>query len=1469
MTTAGTYTVTVTNPATGCASISDPFVVVVDDESAPAVSIVAEDGVDTLTCDVNRTVLIATVDGDDTDLLYTWSGGNNPDQARNGVTTAGTYTVTVTNPATGCESISEPFTVEEIEGGITIDSIDGLSESRELVLGCGTNTTTLVPAISGAGSYTYQWIGPGVNETTTTLTLSDTNQAGEYSLTVEDPRSGCSTPFSFTVSISTGDLGAVITAGEDATTAENLTVCQNEAVTLTVRVDDEASSPLNYLWSTGSTDPTINPDVSTIGEATYTVTVTDAAGCSQVVSQLVTVRDMPQFTLTVLNGEDNVFCAGEALVIEASDPSLEYAWSGPDGTAEANTFTFPDGLTVDGETTEYTIDVRGSAGNTECSFTSSITITIVPNPEVTVGQEGVRFERGFGGRFTAEVNVGEDLTHAWTLLRPDGSVYLESSGATTPIVTFDTAGDWTIECRSTDPNGCTQLASITETVSEGSACVASFRITGSSADNYCPLDTYTITDQSRDGSTQPQRINRATYTFVNASGPNTIEIDGESYPDGIITLEGNQSSANLNEVAFMNPGAWTIVMTVDNGEAEGTCTASDSVSISVSESPVLDAFELITNETCAGEPASLVARVSGTDRYRLTYRIAGSSSEISFEFSGQDTTTTFAPDGAVFEATRLENLTTGCSAPVDLDATTPLTLRGEPEVTDVTPTCVTGADSYSVSFQVTTFGEVDFTVNGETLPSGSIYTSENISSAEDFSFTVEDARGCTETITGTAPDCDCQTVMGTWADLRLCQSEDIALTAPSDFRSDGNDLLVYTLYAARGGERRTVAATEPLTPMQTATFPAIGADYSAETVYTIEVEAGDALDGGINPDDPCRGSATVAVSIAASTVMTFATEEDLTVCRGDSASVKAIFARPQDARLVEVQYFLTVVNDDGSTENPTLITVTIDTSGEYEVLNQVVNRPTRLELSEIKTTYVDGLVCTITGEAADTVGISVTAPPTITELMGICNQDNESYQASFTVATEGDIDYTVEGTTEGTLVGNVFTTVNLPNDSTYNVRVVDANGCTTVVPQVRINCADCETNTGTGVWNNGDLTFCESTDIVITERPVTFVADENDRISFRLYAQDTANTVTQLARIESDPDNEATFPGISILADYDTADTYYIVVALGNSDGSGPENSMDRCLSIDTIPLNITSAPEPIIEVLTPGATEWEPADGLEICANQTDVQFRVQSGLNEPDRYEWDILSSGGGYNDNPYNNHSTLSLNLDDDPGFYSIAVTETIDAETACFGTTEFTYQIVDESADETDREVYLISSQGNNVLVVAGDEGCTYQWGTTDANGDENPVYVEEETFQSYTISDDAFDTDRNIYWVDVSCGGSCQRRYYYNRILTQINIPILTSTEGPVAKTLGNVRVTPNPNLGDFRLSLTGFATGDYRVDLYDPIGRVVVSRNYAVLAAGSNDFDWSLPGNSVSGLYFLRVTDKVGNVVTTKVSVNR
>ena len=51
----------------------------VDDESAPAVSIVAEDGIDTLTCDVNRTVLIATVDGDDTDLLYTWSGGNNPD----------------------------------------------------------------------------------------------------------------------------------------------------------------------------------------------------------------------------------------------------------------------------------------------------------------------------------------------------------------------------------------------------------------------------------------------------------------------------------------------------------------------------------------------------------------------------------------------------------------------------------------------------------------------------------------------------------------------------------------------------------------------------------------------------------------------------------------------------------------------------------------------------------------------------------------------------------------------------------------------------------------------------------------------------------------------------------------------------------------------------------------------------------------------------------------------------------------------------------------------------------------------------------------------------------------------------------------------------------------------------------------------------------------------------------------------
>ena len=236
--------VTVTNPATGCASISDPFVVVADDESAPAVSIVAEDGIDTLTCDVNRTVLIATVDGDDTDLLYTWSGGNNPDQARNGVTTAGTYTVTVTNPATGCESISDPFViVADDESAPTVSIV---AEGGVDTLNCDVNRTVLIATVDGDGTdLLYTWSG-GNNPD---QARNGITTAGTYTVTVTNPATGCaSISDPFVVVVDDESAPAVSIVAEDGIDTLN---CDVNRTVLIATVDGD-DTDLLYTWSGGN-----------------------------------------------------------------------------------------------------------------------------------------------------------------------------------------------------------------------------------------------------------------------------------------------------------------------------------------------------------------------------------------------------------------------------------------------------------------------------------------------------------------------------------------------------------------------------------------------------------------------------------------------------------------------------------------------------------------------------------------------------------------------------------------------------------------------------------------------------------------------------------------------------------------------------------------------------------------------------------------------------------------------------------------------------------------------------------------------------------------------------------------------------------------------------------------------------------------------------------------------------------------
>jgi hypothetical protein len=86
----------------------------------------------------------------------------------------------------------------------------------------------------------------------------------------------------------------------DITASPDLSVCQNEVITLTATASGDA--PLTYLWSPGGqTTPAISPSTATSGSTIYTVTVTDGNGFTATDQVIVTVVPLPSTSLIYHN----------------------------------------------------------------------------------------------------------------------------------------------------------------------------------------------------------------------------------------------------------------------------------------------------------------------------------------------------------------------------------------------------------------------------------------------------------------------------------------------------------------------------------------------------------------------------------------------------------------------------------------------------------------------------------------------------------------------------------------------------------------------------------------------------------------------------------------------------------------------------------------------------------------------------------------------------------------------------------------------------------------------------------------------------------------------------------------------------------------------------------------------------------------------------------------------------------------
>ena len=157
---------------------------------------------------------------------------------------------------------------------------------------CAGDTLTLSVS-AGSG---YLWSGPdGFSSTqqNPSIYLAMAAAAGVYTVTVTDAN-GCT---------STAQTTAIINDGPALTAVITNVSCfgtKDGAIDLSVT----GTAPFSYLWSNSM----INQDLISLFAGTYTVTVTDANGCSTVSSYLVTE---PPLLNASLSNQNDILCNGD------------------------------------------------------------------------------------------------------------------------------------------------------------------------------------------------------------------------------------------------------------------------------------------------------------------------------------------------------------------------------------------------------------------------------------------------------------------------------------------------------------------------------------------------------------------------------------------------------------------------------------------------------------------------------------------------------------------------------------------------------------------------------------------------------------------------------------------------------------------------------------------------------------------------------------------------------------------------------------------------------------------------------------------------------------------------------------------------------------------------------------------------------------------------------------------------------
>ncbi|MEO6832109.1 MAG: PKD domain-containing protein [Chitinophagaceae bacterium] len=542
-------------------------------------------------------------------------------------TPASTTTYTITGTQAGC-SASTTATV-------TVNPLPIVTASPNTSICTGFSTT-----LNAYGAATYSW--------TPTAGLSSTNTAG----TSASPTVTTNYIVTGTNANGCSDTGLVMVTVNPKPTiyaGPNQVICSGVSTTL------NATGGVSYVWTPGATlscTTCASPVASPTGSTRYTVTGTDANGCTDTSSVLISI---PPVLVISVSGNLTI-CTNASTTLTASGATT-YSWTPATGlsTTSGSTVT-----ATPASTTTYTI-TGTQAG---CSASTTATVTVNPLPIVTASPN-ISICTGF----STTLNAYGAATYSWTPTAGLSSTNTASITASPTVTTnYIVTG--------TDGNGCNDTGLVTVTVNakptiyaganQGVCPGTSITLTATGGTSYVwtPGATLSCTTCASPVAT-PIVSTRYLVTGTSANGcTDTSSVLVSINPVSVITVSGSSSICANSSTTLTASGAtnysWspaiglsattgatvtaaptsTTTYTV-TGTQIGGCNASTTVTVTVNALPNVTASA--NASICAGTSTTLNAY--GATTYFWTPTVGLSSSNTAITTANPTVTTNYIVTG--------------------------------------------------------------------------------------------------------------------------------------------------------------------------------------------------------------------------------------------------------------------------------------------------------------------------------------------------------------------------------------------------------------------------------------------------------------------------------------------------------------------------------------------------------------------------------------------------------------------------------------------------------------------------------------------------------------------------------------------------------------------------------------------------------------------------------------------------------